>query len=376
MDLPRTSALVIAAAFALAGCRTPPARVGSEPPRTGDALPSELAAASKLAAAGRIVGAVEAYSAYASAHRDDPRPWTAIGRLLVGNGQYADAVEALLEADRLEPGTSETDSWLALAIGRSGRPRDGMELARRTAAAMPASAIAHANLAELADDQGLLRDSVAARRVVVRALPDSAEAWRELGNACFAGKDFVCLSEVGSRLRAIAPEDPDALVWSALAVAVIGTDQEVETTEPELARWTRAHPDRFPGWYALGRLRKRLHDWDGARMAYLEAAKIAPDRGEAHADLAVIERMRGDRKASAISANRHRAALLARRRYEDAVRSARAAGAGSIAQLHAVEIAVRSGEMRVARECLARAASLAPGSAEVARWRNRLESRP
>ncbi|MFM7320216.1 MAG: tetratricopeptide repeat protein, partial [Armatimonadota bacterium] len=116
MQIHHTFVIGLIAVSALAGCRTAPSE--TPVPRPAASTESlELDAARRLAHDGKVVQAVEAFSTYSRTHPTDARPWMEIGKLLCSNGQYADAVDTFLEADKLEPGTTEADAWLALAIG-------------------------------------------------------------------------------------------------------------------------------------------------------------------------------------------------------------------------------------------------------------------
>ncbi|MFY7951298.1 MAG: tetratricopeptide repeat protein, partial [Armatimonadaceae bacterium] len=219
------------------GCAQAPKTPTPQPAPQATELPtaprsSALRNADALRDQGKILEAVEAYAAAGQAEPSDHRPWYEIGRILLANNQPEDARDAFAEAIRREPGTTVGDAWHGLAMFRSGDPENGLKLLREAVDAVPDNPEAHALLADACRDYGLLTDERYARENTVRLAADNPEHWRNLGKACYAGKDFGRLADIGAKLTAIKPDDPDGPVWQSMGVAMLGDDDAVQKALP------------------------------------------------------------------------------------------------------------------------------------------------
>jgi len=375
---PNTAVIgLLALAGTAVGCAPKiPTPANTAPVKSPDApapRSTALRAADTLRDQGKQLEAVEAYAAAGQAEPSDHRPWHEIGRILLANNQPEDARDAFAEAIRREPGITVGDAWHGLATFRSGDPENGLKILREAVDAVPDNPEAHTLLADACRDYGLLTDERTARDTAVRLEPDNAEHWRNLGKACYAGKNFGRLADVGAKLTELQPDDPDGPVWKAMGVAMLGDDNAVADTLPKARETAKRHPKRVFSHIAHGRLAKRAHAWQEAKDALRRALAIDPLRTDIHADLAVVEKMLGNAAAALDASRKHQQGLAKRRTYEDTVRVARENPDNISQQLRAVAVAWEIRERRTARECLARARRQDPQSPVVQEWMQRLE---
>jgi len=375
---PNTAVIgLLALAGTAVGCapklQTPANTAPLKSPEAPAPRSTALRAADTLRDQGRQLEAVEAYAAAGQAEPSDHRPWHEIGRILLANNQPEDARDAFAEAIRREPGITVGDAWHGLATFRSGDPENGLKILREAVGAVPDNPEAYSLLGDACRDYGLLTEERTARESTVRLAPGNPEHWRNLGKACYSGKDFGRLADVGAKLTELDPDDPDGPVWKAMGVAMLGDDNAVADALPKARETAQRHPKRVFSHIAHGRLAKRAHAWQEAKDALRRALAIDPLRTDIYADLAVVEKMLGNAAAAKDASRKHQEGLAKRRAYEDAIRDARANPGNLSQQLRAVAASWEIGERRTARECLARARRQDPQNPVVEKWMQRLD---
>ena len=142
--------------------------------------------------------------------------------------------------------------------------------------------------------------------------PASPIPWIELGYALELAHRYDEALEQYDRAAEVAPHDPLGPLSGGLRAAHWG---EAELAEPRLAEALRRDPRNSEAWHALGLVRARRGDLDGAAVAYHSGLRADPRAVENHVGLAPLALLRGN-AAEALS--EYDAIVSARPRFADA----------------------------------------------------------
>ncbi len=180
----------------------------------------------------------------------DPTPARLLALLLSEAGQPEAALTWARHAVSLDPDVGLSHAALGRVLLQSGQLEDAEQALHTAVSFDPSISAAHQGLAALAGLQhrrGLVlfrarqwHDAAIALAAAARLLPESSDAWHDLGTALHEG----------GRLA----EAAGAYVKST-----------------ELAS------DRAETWHNLGSVRQGLHDMDGALTAYARAFALRPE---------------------------------------------------------------------------------------------------
>ncbi len=171
---------------------------------------------------------------------------------LVGETAIASGARAL------SAGTDPTPSF---DLARSARPWDG-DTPRRTGQAL-------ARYAEAQGAGGAADAAVLRLRKAVRALPDSGEAWSDLGLALdLAGRPEEAVGAYDRAVR-LEPTNPATLLRRGVALAGAG---RAPAAEADFLAAARLRPRDVAPWENLAGLRRSVGDEAGAAQADREAA--------------------------------------------------------------------------------------------------------
>ena len=183
---------------------------------------------------------------------DTPSSWRAhqaMGRLLLDEGRWEEAVGSLRRAAALAPEKPSLRLDLGRALRRTGREDEALGELQRAVELDPASADALAALGLALEARGRLGEAVALFRRAVDAAPDSAGPRIDLGMALTASGD---LEAADRELRRALELDPDA----SFAHLGLGRVAAARDELPEaIGHYRRAHqadPDNANAAFALG----------------------------------------------------------------------------------------------------------------------------
>jgi tetratricopeptide (TPR) repeat protein len=142
--------------------------------------------------------------------------------------------------------------------------------------------------------------------------PESPVPWVELGYALELGHRYDEALEQYDRAAEVAPRDPLGPLTGGLRAAHWG---ESELAEPRLSEALRRDPRNSEAWHALGLVRARRGDLDGATVAYNSGLRADPRAVENHIGLATIALLRGN---AAAALSEYDAIVSARPNFADA----------------------------------------------------------
>ena len=135
-------------------------------------------------------------------------------------------------------------------------------------------------------------------KALSRALgPASPIPWVELGFALELTHRYDEALEQYDRAAEVAPRDPLGPATGGLRAARWG---EAELAEPRLVEGLRRDSRNAELWHALGLVRARLGNLDGAASAYRSGLRADPAAVEDHVGLATIALLRGDAAAALV----------------------------------------------------------------------------
>jgi tetratricopeptide (TPR) repeat protein len=210
----------------------------------------------------------------ASAPRADQR-----AALLVEHGQNDEAVRVLREQLTKQPGDVATRRMLVRVLGVAGKLGEAASEAQKLAAALG---------------------------------PHSPLPWVELGHAHELAHRYEEALKFYDRAAEVAPADPLGAREGGLRAARWG---EAELAQPRLEEALRRDPRDARVWHALGVVRLKLDDVEGAKTAYRSGLMADPSALENRIGLATVA-LATDDPAGALS--QYDAIIAARPRFADA----------------------------------------------------------
>ena len=142
--------------------------------------------------------------------------------------------------------------------------------------------------------------------------PASPIPWVELGYALELSHRYDEALEQYDHAAEVAPRDPLGPVTGGLRAAHWG---EAELAEPRLDEGLRRDARNAEAWHALGLVRVRLGNLDGAVSAYQSGLRADPSALEDRVGLATIALLRGDAAAALAE---YDAIVSARPKFADA----------------------------------------------------------
>ena len=143
---------------------------------------------------------------------------------------------------------------------------------------------------------GQLAQAQAHAEALARLLgPTSPIPWVELGYALELAHRYDEALEQYDRAATVAPGDALGPVTGGLRAARWG---EPELAEPRLLEGLRREPRNAEAWHALGLVRAKLGNLDGAALAYRSGLRADPQALENHVGLASLALLRGDAAAA------------------------------------------------------------------------------
>jgi len=125
--------------------------------------------------------------------------------------------------------------------------------------------------------------------------PSSPIPFVELGFALELSHRYDEALEQYGRAAAVAPRDPLGPTTAGMRAARWG---EAELAEPRLVEGLRRDARNAEAWHALGLVRARLGNLDGAGEAYRSGLRADPRAVEDHVGLATLALLRGDPSAA------------------------------------------------------------------------------
>ncbi|HVJ14631.1 MAG TPA: tetratricopeptide repeat protein [Polyangiaceae bacterium] len=181
-----------------------------------------------------------------------------------------------------------------------------------------------------------------------------AVPWVELGHALELNHRYDEALEHYDAAAAAAPKDPLGPLTGGLRAARWG---EAEIAEPRLVEALRRDPRSAEAWHALGLVRLKLGDLQGAKSAYSSGLRADPHALENRLGLATVALAEGD---AAAALAQYDAILAERPKFSD----------GELGRAWAL---IRLGRLDEAREALDRAYRLGANRAVIARQRRVLD---
>ncbi len=142
--------------------------------------------------------------------------------------------------------------------------------------------------------------------------PASPIPWVELGYALELSHRYDEALEQYDRAAEVAAKDPLGPLTGGLRAAHWG---EAELAEPRLVEGLRRDSRNAEAWHALGLVRVRLGNLDGATLAYQSGLRADPQALEDHVGLATVALLRGD---AAAALGEYDAIVSTRPRFADA----------------------------------------------------------
>ncbi len=243
-----------------------------------------------------------------------PRAEFVLGRLLLRQGNVAQAVEHLKTAVAQEPDFGEARYQLGLALTRSGQPAEGAAQIKRSRELITASESEQAASLDLAEakaalDHGDADSAIPKLRKVVAFRPTAAEPYYLLGTALAKHGDR---QEAAAAFRKALEIDPghtgaqQALAALTPAAPAIPPGADIPVFEnyirqgkfaevgPLLRRYVEEHPQSWWGWYALGYSQYAQRKIGDSIQALAQSLQINVNYAEAHKvlgrDLMIIGR--------------------------------------------------------------------------------------
>jgi tetratricopeptide (TPR) repeat protein len=202
------------------------------------------------------------------------KPHLRLGDALAGQGRLAEAEQAYLRALALRPEHPGARNNLGLLHLRQGRLPQAREQFEALLRASPDNIPARLNLGAALMGLGQWQEAAEQYRQALAQGEGGGEAEEKLG--------LIALNHQGAPAAALDYVDralarrrhPPLLVLRGAALRALGRPSEAQAAYQEALG---LDPDCPEAWYNLGNLWAEGGDQEGARAAYLRAARAAPD---------------------------------------------------------------------------------------------------
>jgi tetratricopeptide (TPR) repeat protein len=208
-----------------------------------------------------------------------------LARALERKGLVEDAIAALRESVRLDPGYGEGWFVLGALLRKVGRLDEAAAALRAALDARPQYARAHSGLGLVLLDQGRIDDAIAEQREAVRLAPNDSELHRNLALALRKGGMVDDAIASARRSSELDPRSADAHHMLGKLLRFKGRHDEAIEHSREAVRLAAAFPE---GWFDLGRALESAGRLDQAVDAYREAIRLKPGLAEAHTNLGTV----------------------------------------------------------------------------------------
>jgi tetratricopeptide (TPR) repeat protein len=226
-------------------------------------------------------------------------------------GHHQAAIDALREAERLDPRNADAASGLARALVALGRPAEGLQVAEAALTRLPGSAAlvtmrglalrrlsrtaearsavdlavaldprgeARAQLALLLAEQDDWDAALASARMVAERGPAAVPFWMELAEIAAAKARH---REAADAAREATERDSTHIPAKLLLARVLTAAGRTRDSIAPLADASRRAPADAAVRLALFHALRATHDWTGARAAYRALAQVSPESAEA-----------------------------------------------------------------------------------------------
>ncbi len=183
----------------------------------------------------------------------------------------------------------------AMLLADTGQNREALELLEQHLAKQPKAELERRLAVRLSGALGDLGRAERHAAALEQQLgPRSAVPALELGHALELTHRYEEALALYDRAAELAPNDPAGPRTGGMRAAAWG---EVELAEPRLAEAARRDPKDARTWHALGLVRARLGDLEGAERAYQAGLASEPRETDNRVGLATLALLRDDPRA-------------------------------------------------------------------------------
>ncbi len=233
---------------------------------------------------GRLPEGDEALSRAARLNSRHPEVLRLQGLAAIQRADFSAAVKPLKRLVKLLPEDANARYHLGLALGRSGRPKDGVAELTEAARLRPRDPLTQIELGAQLADLGRWEESTAAFKRAIRLERGAARAYLGLAR-CLLAQGKVD-DAVATYRRGLAATDRDPELLSGLidALLVLRQAEQAVVLAQELARRRGEYQDLLK----LGSVALIAGDVRLAEESFRRAAESAPERWEAWYDLAEL----------------------------------------------------------------------------------------
>lgn len=216
--------------------------------------------------------------------------WKMLGVLMMGQGQYAEARQALNRAVSLAPGDAETHNNLGIALFESGKPDDAQASYERALQLDPKYAQAHCNLGAALQAQGRLVEAEACYRKALAINPQYLKALNNLGSVLLDLKRFEAAEACYRQVLEFKLADAESYRNLGAVLAAAGKADEAEADVRRAIALDGGDPANYCSLAAI----QVAQGWPAeAEASLMRALAISPDLAEANEDLGALLLDRG-----------------------------------------------------------------------------------
>lgn len=240
----------------------------------------------------KVGEAEETYRAAVALQPDLGEAWLRLSEILVEQGRFTDALDALASLGAARGGGPHLDYQKGFIFSKMGRFADAERLLRRSLAARPASTDSWYLLGVNAQRQGRDTEAVEAFAEVLRRDPDYADAWFNQGNALARLGRIAAAEQALARFASVnEARERDRAVAIRLRALRKGAEMALQAGHSEAAEKQVSEANALAsGTPWVARLRGELllarAQSDEARAALRQAAALNSREPAEHAALA------------------------------------------------------------------------------------------
>jgi tetratricopeptide (TPR) repeat protein len=225
---------------------------------------------------------------------DDPRVAATLGRALIAEGLYSQAVNELTYATEAQPPSSELYKYLGLACWKSGDTDQARQAYHKAVEINPEDLGAWYELARLDRTEGRLEDASAHLDKLLALKPDYGLAMMEKVNIYIAQKQPAkAVSFLDEKLRRYEENTELAAALHEAKGAVLISHKKYEESEAAFKKAVELHPALISAQMSLAEVYIEKKETPKAIDAYNEVVKNSPKFIPAYMALGGIFRAEG-----------------------------------------------------------------------------------
>jgi protein O-GlcNAc transferase len=226
---------------------------------------------------------------------DSPQELAGRAEQLIRNGDKAQAIQTLSEAEKAVPATAESEDRIGFLYAVLGRGPDAIQHFQRSLAIDASYPAAHFHLGAALWQASDREHALPELQTAAKLAPNVYEYWFRLGSAYFQVGDLA--GAVDADAHAVAIDPANDVLRNNYAYLLIETRQAERGIE-ESQKVLSHDPSNTAAVMNIGYAHLKQGEFDAAEQAYRQAVTLDGNSAVAHYDLGIALKMRDQLEAA------------------------------------------------------------------------------